>query len=128
MDIGDGASLELVDMFCYLGDMLSVDSDADVAVGATVHKGWNKCRQLVPLLINKDVAVLVRGKLYKSCVHSCMLHGCEMWPVKKKNKLTLQRAEMRMIRWMCGVKVTNRFTFCELRETRIDDIIITIIQ
>ena len=26
-------------------------------------------------------------------------------------------AEMRMIRWMCGVKLTDRFTCSELRET-----------
>jgi len=37
MDIGDGASLELVAVFCYLGDMLSVDGYA--AVKARVHKG-----------------------------------------------------------------------------------------
>jgi len=49
MDIDDGASLELVDMFCYLGDTLSVDSDADVAVEARVCKWCNKFRQLVPL-------------------------------------------------------------------------------
>jgi len=34
MGIGDGANLELVAMFCYLGDTLSVDGDADVAVEA----------------------------------------------------------------------------------------------
>jgi len=94
MDIGDGASLELVAMFCYLGDMLSVDGDADAAVEARVHKGWNKFRQLVPLLTNKDISLLIRGKLYTSCVHSCMLHGSEIWPVKKENEMTLQRAEM----------------------------------
>ena len=44
VDIGDGASLELVDMFCYLGDMLSVDGDADAAVEPRVCKGWNKFR------------------------------------------------------------------------------------
>jgi len=43
MDIGDGASLELVDKFCYLSDMLSVDGDADAAVKARVH-GLNKFR------------------------------------------------------------------------------------
>jgi len=32
MNIGDGASLELVDISCYLGDMLSVGGDADAAV------------------------------------------------------------------------------------------------
>jgi len=36
MDIGDGASLELVDMFCYLGHMLSLDGIADAAVEARV--------------------------------------------------------------------------------------------
>jgi len=56
MDIGDGASLELVDMFCYLADMLSVDGDADAAVDAIVRTGWNKFRQLVPLLTNKVVS------------------------------------------------------------------------
>jgi len=72
--------------------MLSVDGDADAAVEARVCKGWNKFRQLVPLLTNKDV--LWQGKLYKSCVHSCMLHGSETSPMNKENELTLQRAEL----------------------------------
>jgi len=97
-DIGNGASLKLVDMFCYLGNTLSADGDADAAVEARVHKGWNKFRQLVPLLTNKDVSLLMRGKLYTSCVHSPMLHGGEMCPVKKENKLTVRQTEMRMIR------------------------------
>ena len=32
-----------------------------------------------------------------------MLHGSETWPVSKENEVALQRAEMRMVRWMCGV-------------------------
>jgi len=32
-----------------------------------------------------------------------MLHGSETWPVRKENVVALQRAEMRMVRWMCGV-------------------------
>jgi len=34
VDIGASANLELVDKFCYLGDMLSVYGDADAAVEA----------------------------------------------------------------------------------------------
>ena len=37
----------LVDKFCYLGDMLSVEGDADAAVEARVQIGWNKFKQLV---------------------------------------------------------------------------------
>jgi len=36
-DIGVNANLELVDKFCYLGDMLSVVGDADVAVEARIR-------------------------------------------------------------------------------------------
>jgi len=50
-----GASAKLVDKFCYLGDMLSVDRDADATVEARIRIGWNKFRQLVPLLTSKDV-------------------------------------------------------------------------
>jgi len=50
--------------------VLSVDGAADAAVETGVRKGWNKCRQLVPLLTNKDVSLLMRGKLYRSCVVS----------------------------------------------------------
>jgi len=60
--------LELVDKFCYLGDMLSVDGDADAAVEARIRIGWKKFRQLVPLLTNKDVSLIMRGRLYSSCV------------------------------------------------------------
>ena len=41
MALGASAKLELVDKFYYLGDMLSVDGDADAAVEARVRFGWN---------------------------------------------------------------------------------------
>ena len=44
VDIGASAKLELVDKFCCLGDMLSVDGDADAAVEARIRIGWNKFR------------------------------------------------------------------------------------
>jgi len=50
VDIGVSANLELVDKFCYLGDTLSVDGDADAAVETIIRIGWNKFRQVVPLL------------------------------------------------------------------------------
>jgi len=40
------------------------------------------------------------------------LHGSVTWPVRKENK----QAEMRVVRWMCGIKVTERFPRKKLRE------------
>ena len=45
VDIGASANLEVVDKFCYLGDMLSVDGHADAAVEARIRIGWNNFRQ-----------------------------------------------------------------------------------
>jgi len=58
-----------------------------------------------------------------------MLHGRETWPVRKENVVALQRAEMRMVRWMCGVKLKDGFPSKELRERLgIDDITLVLQQ
>jgi len=114
-----------VDKFCYLGDMLSINGDADAAVKTRIRIGWNKFRQLVPLLTNKDISMTVKGRLYSSCVQSSMLHGSETWPVRKENEVALQWADMRMVRWMCGVKLQDRIPSKELRgRLGLDDIIL----
>jgi len=90
VDIEASANLEVVDKFCYLGDMLSVDGDADAAVEAGIRIGWNKFRQLVPLLTNWDISLIRRGRLYSSFVQSSMLHGSETtWPIRKENEVAL---------------------------------------
>jgi len=88
--------------------MLSVDRDADAAVETRIRIGWKKFRQLAPLLINKNISLIVRRRLYSSCVQTSVLHGSETWPVRKENEVTLQWAEMRIVRWMCGVKLQDR--------------------
>jgi len=109
--------------------MLCVDGDADSAVKARIRIGWNKFRQLVPLLTSEDVSLIMRGRLYSSCVRSSMLHGSETWPVTKENEVAIQRAEMRMVRWMCGIKLKDRLPSKELRErVGIDDIALVLQQ
>jgi len=108
VDNGASANLEVVDKFCYLGDMMSVDGDADAAVEARTQTEWNKFRQLVPLLTNRDISLIRRGRLYSSCVRNGMLHGSETWPVRKENQLALQRVETSMVRWICDVKVKDK--------------------
>jgi len=95
--IGVNANMELVDKFCYLGDMLSVEGDADAAVETRIRIGWNKFRHLVPLLTNKDISLKVRGRFYSSCVQSSMLHGSETFPIRKESEVVLHRAKMRTV-------------------------------
>ena len=55
-----------------------------------------------------------------------MLH--ETWSVRKENEVALQRAEMRMVRWVCNVKVKDRVPSKELRERLGTGDIILILQ
>jgi len=96
--------------------MLSVDGVAEAAVETRIRIGWNKFRQMVPLLTNKDLSLTVRRRLYSRCVRSSMLHGSETWPVRKENEVALRQAQMRMIRWMCGIKLQGKVPSKGLRE------------
>ena len=85
VDIGASAELELVYKFCYLGDMLSVDGDADAAVEARIRIGWNKFDDLLgrcstnanaswyrPSNCQQSAAEPLRLRLHTSGIH-CQL-------------------------------------------------------
>ena len=66
---------------------------------------------------------VVNLSLAVKCEAVC-LYSSETCPLRKENGLALQRAEMRMIGWACGVIVIDKFMCNELRERLgIDDII-----
>ena len=116
LDIGNGVVLEKVGEFCYLGVMLKAGGGADSAVLARVRCAWKKFRELSTILTSKGASLALKGKVYASCVRSCMLHGSETWPMRAEHEAKLERTEMRMIRWMCGVSMRERKTSAELRE------------
>ena len=60
-------------------------------------------------------------------MQSNMLHGSEIWPVRKENEVALQRAEMRMVRWLCGMRQQDRIPSRGLRDRLgLDDIILVL--
>ena len=67
--------VEIVDVFCYLKVMLSVDGDADAAVTARICSGQFKCRSLASFLTAKDVSLLLRGKVFDACVRREVRRG-----------------------------------------------------
>jgi len=88
----------------------------NAAVETRIQIGWNKFRHLVLLLTNRDISLIVRGRLYSSCVRSSMLRGSESWPIRKENEVAPQWAQMRMVKWICGIKLQGRVPSKGLRE------------
>ena len=57
----------------------------------------------------------MKGQVYASCVRSNMTYGSETRPLLVDVGLKFERAEMQMIRWMCGISLKHRRTNEELR-------------
>jgi len=62
LDIGNGVSLEKVDKFCYVGDMVSADGVCDSAVTARVGSAWKKFCEYLPLLSGKGYSLKLKGQ------------------------------------------------------------------
>ena len=99
--------LEVVPEFCYLGDMLSAGGGCELAAITLCKCAWGKFRQLLPLLTNRQVPLLTRGKVYSSCVRSVMLHAAETLAMKADTLNRLRRNDRAMIRWICNVKAKD---------------------
>ena len=110
-----GIDYEVVDQFCYLGDMLNAGGGAEASSIARVRSGWKKFRELLPILTGRAFSHKAKGRLYRACVRSAMLYGSETWPMKEEDIQRICRADMQMIRWMCGVSLRERKTSEELR-------------
>ena len=104
----DGHEYEVVDKFCYLGDMLSQEGGCEHAILKRIQTGWLKFRELSGLLIGKGTSLRSKGIIYTTCIRPVMLYGSETWPTKIEDIRKMQRSEMRMLRWMTGVSLSER--------------------
>ena len=67
--------------------------------------------------VPRDVAISdmeMNGRVYAKCVRSSMTYGSETRPLLFDVGLKFERAEMHMIRWMCGISMKDRRTNEEL--------------
>ena len=94
---------------------LDGDGGADLAATARIRNGWIKFRELLPFLTSRAPPLEMKGRVYASCVRSSMTYGSETRPLLVDVGLKFERAEMQMIRWMCGISLKDIRTNEELR-------------
>ena len=111
----DGETYACVKSFCYLEDTLDGDGGADLDATARIRNGWMKFRELLPFLTSRAPSLEMKGRLYATWVRSSMTYGSETRPLVADVSLKFERAEMKMIRWMCGIFMKDRRTNEELR-------------
>ena len=72
-----------------------------------------KFRELLPFLSSRAPPLEMKAGVHASCVRSSMTYGSETRPLLVG--LKFERAEMQMIRWMCGISLKDKRTNEELR-------------
>ena len=106
-------NIKRVTTFKYLGSNVMDDGCMDSEINHRIQCAWMNWRRSSGILCDKRVSAKVKGKFYKSVVRPAMVYGAETWPVKKAQERKLEVAEMRMLRWMCGVtrrdKIRNEY-------------------
>ena len=115
LNLENGERLERVGKFCYLGDVINESGGSNSATVARIRCAWGKFRELDGLLFKKYVSLRLKGRIYVACVRSTMVYGSETWAVTAEQMMRMERAERRMMRWMCGVSLKDRVSTVELR-------------
>ena len=87
--------------------MLYAGGGCDLAAILHYTCGWDQFRQLLYLLIDHNLLLVNRGRVYLTCVRSVMLHVLETWAMTAATFNRLPRNDRAMIRWICNVKATD---------------------
>ena len=72
-------------------------------------------RELLPFLKSKAPPLEMKCRVYASFVRSSMSYGSETRPLRVDVGLKFERAEMQIIRWICGVSTKDRGTSEEMK-------------
>ncbi|KAF3627324.1 putative pre-mRNA-processing factor 6-like [Capsicum annuum] len=89
-----------------------IDEDVSHRIGV----GWMKWKLASGVLCDKKVPPKLKGKFYRVVVRPALLYGAECWPVKNSHIQKMKVAEMRMLRWMCGLTREDRVRNETIRE------------
>ena len=98
----------VVTRFCYLGDRLDGSGRVDAVALEWISSGWRKFWELSPFLTSSAPFLKMKGKVFDSCVRSCMLYGSETWPMTEDCEWRLRLGDNTMLRRLCGKSLSDR--------------------
>ena len=108
----EGVQLKAVELFKYLGSIVSNNASHDAEITARIAKATSAFGRLTKRLWkNRNIRVDTKISVYKAAVVTSLLFGCETWTLRKAHFSQLERFHQASLRKIARIrwfhKVTN---------------------
>ena len=111
-----GVKLSQVNHFRYLGSVISENGGCLDDVKTRVRAAWSKWKDMSGIVCDRKMPERLKVKVYKTVIRPVLLYGCQLWALKKCEGELLERTEMRMLRWMLGVRRLDKISNERIRK------------
>ena len=90
----DGATLETVSDFIFLGSKIPADGDFSHEITRHLLLGKKVITNLDSILKGRDITLSTKVHLVKTMVFPVVMYGCESWTIKKAEYLRIDTFEL----------------------------------
>lgn len=104
----DGQQVIKCDQYKYLGNMMHSSGKVEYNIQHRIAAAWLKWREVTGVTCDRRMPVRLKGLVYKTIIRPVLMYGSETWAATQTHVRAVQAAEMKMLRWMCGVTRLDR--------------------
>ena len=106
----DGAEIEQVQQFKYLGQTITDDGRCDAEIIKRIEIARGTFNSLKGILLSSNICLNTKKRIIKCYVWSTLLYGCETWTVTQTHINKLQAFEMWLYRKLKRISWTDKVT------------------
>ena len=104
----DGETVETVADFIFLGSRITADGDCSHEIKRRLLLGRKVMTNLESILQSRDITLPTNVRLVKAMVFPVVMYGCEIWTIKKAERLRVYAFELWCWRRLLRVPWTAR--------------------
>nr|CAH8840565.1 unnamed protein product [Trichobilharzia regenti] len=112
----NGAPIEIVPSFRYLGSIMLPNGQAKNEVNARISNARNAFLQLRSVLWSKrEISLRTKIRVYQASIRPVLLYGCETWPLRAEDLRRLEVVDHWCLRYILHVRWQDKLSNEEVR-------------